>query len=301
MTVAIRLMLILTLMLTFVSGLEAQETSTPASTTTAEAPATDVAEEVPEGEATAQPSRPPTSYEIRNRFSALLREHPPELVMLLKLDSGLMTNAQFLTGYPEVAKFLEQHPEVTRNGRFYLGDFLHPNQQNRSALDEVFEIIAIAGAWVLSIFSIAWLIRTVIEQKRWNKLSRTQAEVHNKILDRFGSSEEVLQYISTPAGAKFLESAPIPLHTEPAPSPNAPLMRVVRSIQMGVVIAISGLGLLLVSLGFSGRDTAQGLFAIGAIVLCVGAGFIASAVVSLLLSRRLGLWHGPAASEDSRT
>ncbi|HJX29810.1 MAG TPA: hypothetical protein VJ885_18055 [Thermoanaerobaculia bacterium] len=38
--------------------------------------------------------------------------------------------------------------------------------------------------------------------------------MHNKILDRFNTTEQLLEYIRTPAGSKFLESAPIPLHVE---------------------------------------------------------------------------------------
>jgi hypothetical protein len=131
-------------------------------------------------------------------------------------------------------------------------------------------------------------VRTIIEQKRWNRLSKTQAEVHNKILDRFGTTSELLEYVKTPAGTKFLESAPIPLHEEKVPQ-NAPLARVLWSIQIGVVLAVGALGMLLVSFRFE-KESAQGLFAMGMIGFCVGAGFIASAIVSIVLSRRLGLW-----------
>ena len=41
------------------------------------------------------------------------------------------------------------------------------------------------------------------------------------------------------------------------------------------------------------KDAASGLFAMGVIALSVGAGFIGSAVVSIFLSRRLGLWQPP--------
>jgi hypothetical protein len=130
---------------------------------------------------------------------------------------------------------------------------------------------------------VTWLVRTAIEQRRWSRLSRTQAEVHNKILDRFGSTEELLTYIKTPAGSKFLESAPIPLHVEP----RAPMPRVLWSIQIGLIAAAAGLGMLLVSGRFD-HDTARGFFAMGTIAACIGGGFILSAIVSMALSRRLG-------------
>jgi hypothetical protein len=134
-------------------------------------------------------------------------------------------------------------------------------------------------------------VRTIVDQKRWSQLSRRQTEVHNKILDRFSNSDELLAYIKSPAGSKFLESAPIPLHAE-APRQNAPLSRVLWSVQIGVVVAAAGVGMLLVSTRFD-AETAQGFFAMGSIATCIGAGFIISAIVSLVLSRRLGLYQEP--------
>jgi hypothetical protein len=147
---------------------------------------------------------------------------------------------------------------------------------------------------VLIAFALAWVIRTINEQKRWNKLSRTQSEVHNKILDRFGTSAEVLDYIKTPAGTKFLESAPIQLHDERPMRQvsNPPFTRAMWSIQIGVVLAVAALGMLLVSGRFD-KESAQGFFALGVIGFSIGAGFIASAIVSIFLSRRLGLWQAP--------
>ena len=121
---------------------------------------------------------------------------------------------------------------------------------------------------------------------RWRQLSRTQSEVHNKILDRFGTSSELLEYVRSPAGTKFLESAPIPVRAEEQPRPSAPQSRVMLSIQVGVVVTAAAVGMLLVSLRLD--EGADGLFALGAIGFCLGAGFIASALISLFLSRRLG-------------
>jgi small-conductance mechanosensitive channel len=159
----------------------------------------------------------------------------------------------------------------------------------------VFEALIIFATFLLVALALAWLLRTIIEQKRWSRLSRTQSEVHNKILDRFGTSEELLAYVRTPAGTRFLESAPIPLHAErPAQGApqSAPLTRVLWSIQIGVVVAVGSLGMLLVSIPFDGEG-ARALFVLGAIGFCVGVGFVASAAVSLVLSRRLGLWEPP--------
>jgi hypothetical protein len=220
--------------------------------------------------------------------------------MILKLDPALLTNDAFMAGYPEVQEYVARHPQILKNPRFYLAQFNSPAQE-RSVLDDLFEVLAVFGGIGLTVVALAWLIRTLIEQKRWKQLSRTQSEVHNKILDRFSTTEQLLEYIRTPAGGKFLESAPIPLHIERPASwkPSTPAVRILWSVQIGVVTAIVGLGMLLLSAVFE-KDASQGLLALGAIALCVGVGFIASAAVSLKLSRRLGLWEdGGAPPEPS--
>jgi hypothetical protein len=291
MTLITRTIFILVLVLALAGELVAQEASTTATSTAATA-------ETP----TEETGNPSTGrhLEIRDQFTRLLEQHPYELWMILKLDPALLTNDAFMSGYPEVQEFVARHPEILKNPRFYLAQLNSP-AQDRSVLDDIFELLAVVGGIGLTVFALAWLIRTLIEQKRWKQLSRTQSEVHNKILDRFNTSEQLLEYIRTPAGGKFLESAPIPLHGErPANGRMSTLAtRIIWSVQLGVVIAIAGLGMLLLSLVFD-KDSAQGLFALGAIALCVGAGFIASAAVSLKLSRRLGLWEAVDATEPVR-
>lgn len=276
--------------------------SAPPGTSPAETPITAEAETGTEAETSAGEAENPATgrhYEVRGQFTRLLEQHPHELWMVLKLDPSLLTNDTFMSGYPEVQEFLAQHPEIHKNPRFYLSQFSNP-AQDPSVLDAIFEILAVLGGIGLTVVALGWLIRTLIEQKRWKQLSRTQSEVHNKILDRFNTSEQLLEYIRTPAGGKFLESAPIPLHVEHPPSGRTSTLatRIVWSVQLGVVIAIAGLGMLLLSAVFE-KDSSQGLLALGAIALCVGAGFIASACVSLYLSRRLGLWEDGGAPPET--
>jgi hypothetical protein len=302
MTQTIRPTLILTLLLALTTGVLAQETSTATATSTEKTTTSETSKaEGKETAATASNAEEtvvPSSYDVRNEFTRLLNRHPYELTQILKLDPSLLANQSFMSGYRELNRFVESHPEVLRNPRFYLAEFPYPGQNNSTILDRVIEAILVASGFGLAVFAISWLIRTMIEQKRWNRLSKQQSEVHNKILDRFGTSQEVLDYIKTPAGTKFLETAPIPLHadTRPAASLSAPVSRILWSIQLGIVVAVGALGMIAVSYRFT-DETGQGLFAMGTIGFCVGIGFIAAAVVSMILSRRLGLWPGAAPEE----
>jgi hypothetical protein len=287
------MILILTLLAPFAGEAWAQEavdetTTTAEATTTADKTTTAPAE---------RESEAYSSGRTRTEFSQLLRQHPDELATILKLDPTLLSNEAFLAGYPELAKFVAAHPEVRRNPRFYLYEFQLPYEVRRSALEQMFETLLIFASFTLAAFVLAWLVRTIIEQKRWNRLSRSQSEVHNKILDRFGTTGELLEYVRSPAGTKFLESAPIPLHAEKNVQ-SPPQARILWSVQLGVVVVAGALGMILVSGRFD-PESAQGFFGLGVIALSVGAGFIASAFISLTLSRRLGLWPGQDSGQDS--
>lgn len=296
MSFSTRMILVLTLMFaTF--GIAAQETATtgeivePIAGVVEETAQEPIEETVLEPAINTSENEALSPAELRREFTSLLVRHPRNVATVLAHDPELLQNEPFLARYPEIAQFVESHPEIRDNPSYYLNDF-RGRIGDQSILDDILEPLIIFGVFALIAFALAWLIRTIVEQKRWNRLSQTQSEVHNKILDRFGTSEELLEYIKTPAGSKFLESAPIPLHSDkPAKSSplNSPLTRMLWSIQIGVVIAVGALGMLLVSFRFPERSGDE-LFAFGLIGFCVGAGFIASAVVSLMMSQRLGLW-----------
>jgi hypothetical protein len=275
------LILMLTLMIAVAARTTAQQKKAATATGTAMTSTTTTTTT-----GTAAPAdQSPTSQEIRSDLAALLHDHPPELGTILALDPTLLSDDAFLAHYPDLARFVAAHPDVRRQTAFYVEAF-QPPKQNTQSIDRVLEPLFAVGAMLLFLFAMAWVIRTLVEQNRWSRLARSQSEVHNKILDRFGTSTELLDYIKTPAGARFLESAPIPLHGEPARM-SAPVARILGSVQFGVIISAAAAGVLFVSTRFT-KEAGDGLFAIGTIALCIGAGFIVSAIVSLMLSRRLG-------------
>lgn len=288
LTTRTTLILFLTLGLAFGAPLAAQETTPQATETDA---AAETATSVDEAGATTAAAEPASAsaYDLRDRFTRLVNQHPNDLAMLLALNPMLLANEPFLAGYPEVRNFVTSHPEVARNPHFYVANFHRPGSRS-SIADDIIEPIAIMATIGLIVFAFSWLVRTVIEQKRWTRLSRTQTEVHNKILDRFGTSEELLNYVRSPAGSKFLESAPIPLHAD-GPPQSSSLRGVLWSIQIGVVIFSGALGMILISGRFE-TESARELSSLGVIALCIGAGFIVSAAASIFLSRRLGVWPG---------
>jgi hypothetical protein len=234
--------------------------------------------------------------QTRDRFISILDKYPPSLARVLKLDPTLMTNANYLASYPQLAAFLTQHPEVPRNPSFFLerisfsGSNYYVDQRTQDRR-EFYNMLGGFTAFLvfLTVTSVVvWLIRMVVDSRRWNKLSKVQFDVHNKLLDRFQKNEELLAYMQTPSGRRFLDSAPIPLHDE-SRTMAAPFARILWSLQAGVVAAVAGLGMLFVSWRLV-DEISQFFFVVGTVTVALGGGFIVSAAAAYTLSRRLGLF-----------
>jgi hypothetical protein len=244
--------------------------------------------------------------ETRTDFEALLKRLPPEVGRVMRLDPSLMRNEAYLAPYPTLAAFLQQHPEVVQNSGYYLEhidyEFWNPREpedaktQGIRMWQEMMQGFAILVVFTTVTFALLWIVRTLVEHRRWYRTSRVQTEVHTKLLDRFTSNEDLMAYMQTPPGRRFLESAPLPIEG-PARAMAAPLSRILWSLQAGVVLATAALGVLFVS-GRVIEEVAQPLFALGVLVLALGTGFIVSAAASFLLSRRLGLLDSPAAPRE---
>lgn len=237
--------------------------------------------------------------ETREQLIRLLRQHPPAVGEVLQRDPSLLSRADYLAPYPGLWAFLQRHPEIARNPSFFLGRFEYwePRPQDRSM--EMFSMIlggVGAAAGVSAFFGVLmWVIRSIIDHRRWLRLSRIQADVHTKLLDRLTTNEDLLTYIQSPAGRRFLESAPITLETEPRAS-TAPVSRIIWSLQAGLVLAALGGGFWLVQQNVT-PEAAEGFFIIGVLALSLGVGFTASAVLAYVMSTRLGLVVRPKSHE----
>jgi hypothetical protein len=237
--------------------------------------------------------------ETREQWIRLLRQAPPSVGEVLQRDPSLLTRADYLAPYPAIWAFLQRHPEIARNPSFFLGryEYYEPRPQDRSL--EMFQMI-LAGTGVFAagaafIGVLVWVIRSIIDHRRWLRLSRVQAEVHTKLLDRLTTNEDLLTYIQSPAGRRFLESAPITLESEPRTT-SAPVSRIIWSLQAGLVLAALGSGFWFVQQRTS-TEAAEGFFIIGVIAFSLGVGFTASAVLAYLVSVRLGLVQRPKSTE----
>jgi hypothetical protein len=240
------------------------------------------------------------SAETREALQAVLGKYPPQVAKVLKLDPALFGNQAYLANYPALAAFVAQHPEIAHTPAFYLESVwipldVAPESPAERVWRDTMEGVSIFFVILLVTGGFVWLIRTLIEHRRWSRLTRTQSEVHNKLLDRFTSNEEVLSYMQTTGGKRFLESAPIPMDAGPR-AVSAPISRMLWSVQVGLILAAAGVGLQFVGRSVE-KTVAQPLLAMGVLAVAIGVGFLVSAFVSFVLSKRLGLL-GPAASPE---
>jgi hypothetical protein len=240
----------------------------------------------------------PDAQRVQAELNSLLERYPPTLHGALRQDPSLLGNQAYLAPYPALVSFLNAHPEIVRNGAFYVGD--RPWEQPRDHQSQVLEMwrdvmggIAAFVAFGLGVGLLTWLVRTGVDYRRWKHLAKVQTEAHTKLLDRFTANEDLLAYIKSPAGSKFLESTPIRLDAAPK-NLGAPLGRILWSVQGGVVLIAAGVGLGFVSRQFAPEDAGAPIQALAVLAVALGLGFVVSAALSFFLSRKLGLIEAPS-------
>jgi hypothetical protein len=135
---------------------------------------------------------------------------------------------------------------------------------------------------------LVWLVRAVIQHRRWLKSSQVQADVHSKLMDRMTTNEELLAYIQSPAGRRFLEAVP-PKPEPEAPGFSAPVGSILWSMMAGIVFATVGAGFR-VAAGTIGDDVQRAFTVVGVILFSLGVGFLIAALMAFVVSSRLGLF-----------
>jgi|GEM_PF-1216624 len=134
--------------------------------------------------------------------------------------------------------------------------------------------------------ALLWILRTVLDNRRWNKMVKVQTETHAKLLDRFASSQEMMAYIQSEAGKKFLE-APV-FEGQRRQVSTLPFSRILWSVQIGIIAAIFGIGILFLR-GRVSPDANMGFQVFGTLILTLGVGFLVSGGVSYVLAKHFGL------------
>lgn len=231
----------------------------------------------------------------RRRLNDTLDRYP-RVANVIYRDPSLLGNQEYITSNaPGLWPFLEQHPEISRDPEFFLNGHLRrfgfiEHEQSR---DDV-RLRFLSDLWpfmvfVIVVIALLWILRVILENRRWSRLAKVQAEVHGKLLEKFSGSQDVLAYMATEPGRRFLESAPIPTDLEQRPRFSAPVGRILWSLQVGLIVGLAGVGMLYIRGSVPEGD--QPLLVVGTLGATLGVGFILSAIASYALSHHLGLFE----------
>jgi hypothetical protein len=259
------------------------------------------------------PQRDPNSPQMSEKDVAALQDQmlellrmSPTLAEVVARDPSLLANTEYVNrSNPELGRFLQEHPEIAHNPDFYLFNNLHaeneqpsqtlerklwpamaPQEGHRVSMELISDGIPFL-VFLCLLGALLWLTHVLLENRRWNRIFKLQTDVHSKLIERFGTSQEVLTYMGTEAGKRFLEATPIAVGFEPQQPVPSPVTRVLTPLQIGLVMMLLGIGLIF--LRHSIPDGDAPLLLVGTVILMPGLGFILSAGITWVLARHLGL------------
>ncbi len=130
----------------------------------------------------------------------------------------------------------------------------------------------------------AWIITSIVRSMRQRANTRTRAEIYNRLVDKFQTAPEFIEFLQSDAGLRFIEEQTV--------EARQPLTTILTSIRLGVSLALIGLGMITVSNiwdNILGTDLYIVLALGGTVALTAGAGFIISAAISYKICKLWGL------------
>jgi hypothetical protein len=133
----------------------------------------------------------------------------------------------------------------------------------------------------IAFFAMIALIVFVIARRRQAEL-RARTEFQKQILDKFSSGKEFAEFLGTEGSQRFLAA----LSTQSMGT----RYRVLRGMRGGIILAVLGIGCLLLT------TLRHGFVVPGVLLLALGAGLLISAAASYHFSKKWG--GGPATPEQ---
>jgi hypothetical protein len=143
--------------------------------------------------------------------------------------------------------------------------------------------------FVCILAALIWLLRVLLENRRWGRMLKMQTEMHSRLLDKFTTNDELLAYMNSDAGKRFLESTPMAPGIDDGPFRGNIIGRVLIPAQVGVVLALLGMGFLLLRGRIPGTSPATMMLVLGTLALMLGLGFIIAAGLSWGMAQHFGL------------
>ena len=114
-----------------------------------------------------------------------------------------------------------------------------------------------------------------------NRRAQVQADVQSKLIERFGTAKEFIDFLQSPAGREFVTGVEVTTTLYARD-------RIISGFSKGTVLSLLGLGFLAIWVA----DHNRGFMYPGFILLGLGAGFFLSTLVALKLQKSYGLIGG---------
>src|SRR4051812_33906323 len=138
--------------------------------------------------------------DTREWFRKVLDQYPPSVRQVLRIDTSLLSRPDYLATYPALAAFLEQHPEVAHNPAYFVGAPDDQREEGPQAATmevirgwrDVAQFLGVISIVFIITSALAGVIKTLIDQHRWQRAAKMHMEIQNKLLDRFAGSGELL-------------------------------------------------------------------------------------------------------------
>lgn len=129
-----------------------------------------------------------------------------------------------------------------------------------------------------SVGIVSLIVWTILEWRR----SKHKFDLHNKLLDKFSSAQELNGFLSSQGGSKFLDFLTI--------GGLRPKEKLLSSISKGVIFLFLGIALVIIGpfMGSPGEES-NGIQAFGILAMVLGAGFLVSTFISYKLSKKWGI------------
>jgi hypothetical protein len=221
----------------------------------------------------------------RGALDRFLDSHP-EIEGDIISDPQRINDSNYIHDHAELQAFLEGHPLIKADPRSFVSPESWRFQNRRSDMDEIFSWLVPFAVFICCLVALIAVMRTVLENRRWNKSFKVHEEVHTKLIEKFASGEELRGYMESDAGRRLLEWSPPMVET------RAPLAvtRILWSLTAGLILAPAGIGFLWIRNLVP--DATEGMLICGTLFLTVGIGFFCSAVISYGIAKHLGLLNG---------
>lgn len=138
------------------------------------------------------------------------------------------------------------------------------------------------------VFGVVSIVRLLLDNIRRSKSERVQAEMYNKMLDKLGSSQEILAWAQSETSQN--------LFRVPPPERPAPYSRILNAVQVGVVLTVVGIAVLVIKTQLTVHDQEPAMV-LGTLITALGIGLLLAGGASWMLSRSFGLINGKTGTE----